>query len=49
MTPKENCNGNLRKSISGIFGKKFMGIALQCSDLITRKLAAVCLKTTFSD
>ncbi len=25
MTPKENCNENLRKSISGIFGKKFMG------------------------
>jgi hypothetical protein len=25
MTPKENCNENLPKSISGIFGKKFMG------------------------
>ncbi len=25
MTPKENCNENLRKSISGIFGKKLMG------------------------
>jgi hypothetical protein len=25
MTPKENCNENLRKSISGIFEKKFMG------------------------
>jgi hypothetical protein len=25
MTPKENCNENLCKSISGIFGKKFMG------------------------
>jgi hypothetical protein len=25
MTSKENCNENLRKSISGIFGKKFVG------------------------
>ncbi len=28
MTPKENCIENLRKSISGIFGKKY---PLQCS------------------
>ncbi len=25
MTSKANCNENFRKSISGIFGKKFMG------------------------
>jgi hypothetical protein len=32
MTPKENCNENLRKSISGIFGKKFMGT--HCNALV---------------
>jgi hypothetical protein len=32
MTPKENLNENLRKSISGIFGKKFMGT--HCNALI---------------
>ncbi len=32
MTHKENCNENLRKSISGIFGKKIMGT--HCNALI---------------
>ncbi len=42
MTPKENCIENLRKSISGIFGKKFMGthcnaLLIECLLYISKK------------
>jgi hypothetical protein len=52
MTPKENCNENLRKSISGIFGKKFMGThcnALNKSneEVINRGKIDFIKKTTF--
>jgi hypothetical protein len=36
MTPKGNCDGNLRKSISGIFGKKFMGTHYNALHVIYR-------------
>jgi hypothetical protein len=41
MTPKENCNENLRKSISGIFGKKFMGT--HCNALLVMECGETCI------
>jgi hypothetical protein len=36
MTQQENCNENLRRSISGIFGDKFMGT--DCNALVSNAI-----------